>query len=182
MATRLDRAAREGAGVVALAALDRLGLAGRIAEVLETGTLLPQVAQGALAVECRADDDEIRSLLAAIDDPVAHRAVTAERSFLAALGGGCTLPVGALASPSGATVTAAGRRPLSSGSDGGPGEGTGLSLEGLLASRDGRILLRRTCRGEDPVELGRRVAADLLDHGGTMLDDWVPTPSGEAGR
>ena len=101
MATRLERAAGEGAGVVAVAALDRLGLTGQIAEVLETGTLLPQVAQGALAVECRADDDEVRRVLGAIDDAVAHRAVTAERAFLAALGGGCTLPVGALATPSG---------------------------------------------------------------------------------
>ena len=170
MATRLERAAREGAGVVAVAALERLGLMDRAAEVLQTGTLLPQVAQGALAVECRADDEETRELLRLIDDQVAHRAVTAERSFLAELGGGCTLPVGALASPSGAR--------------GGPEPGGAvvvpvtdadeLSLEGLLASRDGRILLRRRARGTDPAELGRRVAADLLAHGGTALDDWSP--------
>ena len=169
MASRLEKARKEGAGVVAVAALERLGLAAAVAEILETGILLPQVAQGALAVECRAGDDETRELLAAIDDGVAHRAVTAERAFLAALGGGCTLPVGALATPSGASVVPAGGH---RGTD--LDDDRELSLEGLLASRDGRILLRRTARGGDPVELGRRLAADLLDHGGSALDDWGP--------
>lgn len=183
MATRLERAAREGAGVVAVAALERLGLSRRIAEVLDTGRLLPQVAQGALAVECRADDAELLGTLGRIDDAVAHRAVTAERAFLAALGGGCTFPVGALARPSGFAgvvsgtlapgEVAAGERAAAdlAADDLAPGE---LILEGMLASRDGRILLRRCCRGDDPVELGRRTAADLLDHGGRVLDDWAP--------
>jgi hydroxymethylbilane synthase len=168
MATRLEKAEKEDAGVVAVAALERLGLRSRITEVLETGTLLPQVAQGALAVECREDDPETRALLAAIDDAVAHRAVRAERAFLASLGGGCTLPVGALASPSGAAA-------LTTAATTAPGE---ISLEGMLASRDGRVLLRRTATGSDPEELGRRVAGDLLDHGGLMLDDWDPVGEG----
>jgi hydroxymethylbilane synthase len=167
MATRLERAAREGAGVVAVAALDRLGLSDRIAEVLDTAVLLPQVAQGALAVECRADDTDLLSVLAAIDNPVAHRAVTAERAFLAALDGGCTFPVGALATPSGFA-----------GADAGESDSGELSLEGILASRDGRVVLRRSCVGDDPVELGRRLAGDLLDHGGRALDDWAPVGDG----
>ncbi len=143
------------------------------------------MGQGALAVECRADDDEAGRLLAAIDDPRAHRAVTAERSFLAELGGGCTLPVGALATPSGARPVGAGR--VGAAPAGHPGTAPGeLSLEGLLASRDGRILLRRQVRGTDPEELGRRLAADLLAHGGTALDDWSPFgdagPAGPSGR
>jgi hydroxymethylbilane synthase len=166
MATRLEKSRKVGAGVVAVAALDRLGLAGEMAEILDTGILLPQVAQGALAVECRADDVETRTLLEAIDDPVAHRAVRAERAFLAELGGGCSLPVGALATPSGAAVAGAG--------DGPAIDDDGFSLEGLLASRDGRTVLRRTATGSDPAELGRRLAADLLDHGGLGLDDWGP--------
>ena len=170
MATRLEKARQEGAGVVAVAALERSGRAGAMAEILSTGTLLPQVAQGALAVECRADHLETRALLEAIDDPVAHRAVTAERAFLAELGGGCTLPVGALASPSGASVAALGSV-VGDQSEVSDGE---LSLEGLLASRDGRIVLRRTASGSDPAELGRRLAAELLDHGGLGLDDWGP--------
>jgi hydroxymethylbilane synthase len=168
MARRLERSKVEGAGVVAVAALQRLGLESEIAEVLETGALLPQVAQGALAVECREDDSGTRALLAGIDDGVAHRAVTAERAFLAALGSGCSLPVGALASPSGFDGFDEGAgRPTAGGAG-------GLALEGMLASRDGRILLRRRLEGDDPVELGRRLAEDLLEHGGRALDDWAP--------
>jgi hydroxymethylbilane synthase len=161
MATRLERSRHEGAGVVAVAALVRLGLESEIAEILEPGTVLPQVGQGALAVECREDDTEVREMLGLIDDPVAHRAVAAERAFLAALGSGCSLPVGALGRPSGF---------------GGWSTETGdeLGLEGMVASRDGRIVLRRTARGTDPTELGARLAEDLLAHGGRALDDWAP--------
>jgi hydroxymethylbilane synthase len=168
MARRIERSRAEGAGVVAVAALERLGLGGEVAEVLGTGTVLPQVGQGALAVECREDDAATRELLAEIDDAAAMRAVTAERAFLAALGSGCSLPVGALARPSGA--------PAGRGDGGGDGNGSGanteLVLEGMLASRDGRILLRRSARGTDPVELGSRLAGELLARGGRVLDDW----------
>ncbi len=176
--------------MVAVAALERLGLSDQIAEVLDTGTMLPQVAQGALAVECRADDDEILGVLGGIDDPVARVAVAAERAFLAEMGGGCTLPVGALAAPSGFSGQMGLHGDSGSNGDSGsrvhsgfngaaatggrgrtaaPGE---LSLEGLLASRDGRILLRRRVSGSDPVDLGGRLASDLLDHGGRILDEW----------
>jgi hydroxymethylbilane synthase len=155
MATRIDRAREVGAGVLALAALERLGLTAHVAEVLDPRTLLPQVGQGALAVECRQDDHDLRGMLSAIDDAAAHVAVLAERAFLASLGGGCTLPLGALA------VLADG--------------GAELVLEGFLASRDGRILLRRRLTGplSDPGELGWRLAHVLLDEcGGRSLDDW----------
>ncbi len=156
MATRLERAREVGAGVLALAALERLDLTAHVAEVLDARTLLPQVGQGALAVECRAGDEAVLELLAAIDDPAAHGAVRAERSYLVALGGGCSLPLGALA------VT----------SD----DGEQLSIDGFLASRDGRILLRRCLQGpaSDPETLGRRLTAVLLDEcGGRSLDDWA---------
>ena len=171
MATRLRRGEEQGAAVVAVAALERLGLADRIVEILDPRLVLPQVAQGALAVECRGEDEEVRGLLAAVDEPVAHRAVAAERAFLAALGGGCSLPVGALAAPSGAPSPRT------------PPAGEGLALEGMLASGDGRILLRRRLDGDDPAELGRRLAQDLLAHGGMALEDWAPeawTPEGWA--
>ncbi|HMG28429.1 MAG TPA: hydroxymethylbilane synthase, partial [Acidimicrobiia bacterium] len=87
--TRLEKANAFDAVVVAAAALDRLGLADRIAERVDPSVVLPQVAQGALAVECRADDDETRDLLARVDDAGVRAAVTAERAFLAQLGGGC---------------------------------------------------------------------------------------------
>jgi len=118
--------------------------------------LLPQVGQGALAVECRQGDHAALELLAAVDDPVAHAAVRAERAFLAALGGGCTLPLGALAVP----VDSEAR----------------LAVEGFLASRDGRILLRHRVTGprSEPEALGTELSRVLLDdRGGRSLDDWA---------
>jgi hydroxymethylbilane synthase len=155
MATRLARAKAVGAGVLAMAALERLGLAAEVAEVLDADTMVPQVAQGALAIECRADDAWMLAALDAIDDVAAHRAVDGERSFLATLGGGCTLPLGAL-----------GR----STADG------GLVLSGMLASRDGHVLLRDSVSGDDPVAVGRALAERLLDAGGRSLDDFAGVP------
>lgn len=149
IATRLEKAEGFAAVVVAAAALDRLGMRARAAEVLAPETMLPQVGQGALAVECRADDDATIAVLAAIDDAAAHSAVRAERAFLAQLGGGCTLPCGALA---------------------GPATSGGLVLEALLASLDGRVVLRAQATGVDPEALGLEVARRLLDErGGAAL-------------
>src|SRR5207244_454712 len=97
--TRLAKADAFGAIVMAAAALERLGRRPAVAEVLDPSVLLPQVAQGALAVECREDDGETRAALAAIEHEPSRRAVDAERAFLAELGGGCDLPVGAYATP-----------------------------------------------------------------------------------
>jgi hydroxymethylbilane synthase len=162
MATRLERAHQVGAGVVAMAALERLGLAGQVAEVIDPRDMLPQVGQGALAVECRHDDHRLLDLLARIDDGAARAEVTAERAFLAALGGGCTLPLGALAVADG---------------DG------AVAIDGMIASRDGRVLLRRQVSGERPDEVGLRLAHVLLDDcGGRWLDDWAdPDPGTGAG-
>ena len=87
IATRLEKAAGFDAIVMAVAALTRLGLAEHIAEALDPSWFVPQVGQGAIAVECRADDSATVALLAAVDDAGTRRAVTAERSFLATLGG-----------------------------------------------------------------------------------------------
>ncbi|MFA5882404.1 MAG: hydroxymethylbilane synthase [Acidimicrobiia bacterium] len=146
--TRLEKAAGFDAVVVAAVALERLGLAGRIAERLDPAVMLPQVGQGAIAVECRADDDRVRALLAAVDDTHAHAAVAAERAFLAQLGGGCNLPCGALA-----------------------GEvAGGVEIEVLLASLDGRTVLRARASGADPEVVGVEAARRLLDeHGGRSL-------------
>ena len=143
--TRLQKRAELGydAIVVAYAALERLGLAGQAAEVLEPEVLLPQVAQGALAVECRAGDARTRERLDAIDDDVAHRTVDTERAFLAALGGGCDLPCGALARVDDAHGT--------------------IVLDALLASLDGHIVLRTRVAGDDARDVGATAAADLLD-------------------
>ena len=99
IATRLDRVPEGGTIVVAAAALHRLGLADRVTEILAVEVMLPQVGQGAIAVECRAGDAATLSALQLIDDADVRIAVTAERAFLARLGGGCDLPVGAYAQP-----------------------------------------------------------------------------------
>jgi len=141
--TRVRKRVDEGhdAVVVALAALERLGLSEEATEVLDPSVLLPQAAQGALGVECRADDDRTRARLEAIDDAAAHTAVRAERAYLAELGGGCTLPCGALA-----TV-----------------DGVEVDLEALLAAPDGHIVLRTRVVGSDPEAVGAAAALDLLD-------------------
>lgn len=143
--TRLAKAADHDAIVVAAVALERLGLAGRIAEILSTSAMVPQVGQGALAIECRDDDHDTRTRLASIEHAPSRRAVDAERAFLAELGGDCDLPAGAHG------VVAAG--------------GT-IRLDGLLASLDGRVVLRHRAAGHDPAMLGREVARHLLDKAG----------------
>jgi len=143
--TRLRKREEEGhdAVVVAVAALDRLGLREHATEVLDPSVLLPQAAQGALGVECRSDDTRATSRLAAIDDRAAHLAVRAERAYLAELGGGCSLPCGALAHVH---------------------ESTGeIVLDALLAAADGHIVLRTRVTGSDPAEVGAIAAQDLLD-------------------
>ena len=102
--TRLAKAAHYDAVVMAKAALDRLGEHPPVVDVLGCQIMVPQVGQGALAVECREDDQRVRSLLAAIQDPLTRRLVDAERAFLATLGGDCTLPAGAHAHIQGDTL------------------------------------------------------------------------------
>ncbi len=150
--TRVARSREFAAVVVAYCALQRLGLDDRVAQVLDPSTLVPQVAQGALAVECRADDARALELLGAVDDRRAHRAVDAERAFLAELGGGCNLPCGALATDR---------------DDG------GLAMRALVASLDGRVVLRAEVSGDDPRALGVEAARRLvLESGGSaLLDD-----------
>jgi hydroxymethylbilane synthase len=158
IATRLRKRGELGydAVVVAVAALLRLGLDDEISEVLPPSVLLPQVAQGALAAECRVDDRATHDRLCAIDDAHAHRAVDTERAFLDALGGGCTLPCGALA-----TLAADGS----------------LTLDALLASLDGHVVLRTSVTGTDPATVGRSAARELVEgNGGVLLLEPAATP------
>jgi hydroxymethylbilane synthase len=136
--------------VLALAGLQRLGLDGeRPLDVLGADVMVPQVAQGTLAVECRADDDATRELLAPLDDAPTRLVFRAERAFLAALGGDCYLPAGAYA-----RLGAGGR----------------LELEALIASPDGHVVLRHRVQGDPdgdaPEALGAEAAAFLLDAAG----------------
>ncbi len=93
--TRLTKVPEGGAILVAQAALERLGRTDRAAQVLSVEQMVPQVGQGALAVECRGDDDRARDRLAKIESSIDRGFVDLERAFLAELGGGCDLPVGA---------------------------------------------------------------------------------------
>ncbi|MBI4885250.1 MAG: hydroxymethylbilane synthase [Actinobacteria bacterium] len=96
--TRLGKVPPDGSLVMAVTALQVLGLTDRIAEILPLDPFVPSPGQGCVAVECRAGDDRVAELLAGIDHPATRSAVEAERAFLAELGSGCTLPVGAHAS------------------------------------------------------------------------------------
>ncbi|MCI0643195.1 MAG: hydroxymethylbilane synthase [Gemmataceae bacterium] len=97
--TRLRKLAEQelDATILAQAGLVRLGLQERIREILDANWMLPAVGQGALALECRFDDDAATATLQKIDDPNTHAAVLAERAFLRQLGGGCQVPIGAAA-------------------------------------------------------------------------------------
>jgi hydroxymethylbilane synthase len=132
--------------VLAFAGVERLGLARTVSEFL---TFLPAPGQGALAVQCRSDDADTLAVLATIDDKLVRLAVTAERSFLRGLGGGCTAPVAAFASISGEL----------------------LHMEGLVARVDGTISV--TVSGNAPVSdaelLGARLATEALEAGAARL-------------
>jgi hydroxymethylbilane synthase len=132
--------------VVAVAAMERLGWMHRLSDVVDPMLLLPQAGQGAIAVQCCADDAATRALLSAIDDAPSHHCLLAERAVLARLGGSCTVPVGAWAIPD--------------GPDG------ALTVHGLVASGDGRTLVRARRNGSDPEALGVEVAHALLVEGG----------------
>ena len=161
MATRIARSERDDvdAVVVAAVALHRLGLADRLTDVLPATLMVPQVAQGALAVECRSDDAALRELLAGIEHAASRRAVDAERAFLSELGGDCTLPAGAHA-----TI-------LPTDDDAGPAASAGpvasgvLSIRGILGAdpdAHGRVRVAHAVEvGSDPDAVGRTLAVRL---------------------
>jgi hydroxymethylbilane synthase len=134
--------------VLAVAGLNRLGLTEHVSQLLPTDMFLPAPGQGALAVQCREDDDEARALLALIDDAGVRDEVDAERAFLSALGGGCSLPVGALARSA---------------------EGGALELHGFVGALNGGESIRVSSHGEDPLELGRTLAEEAFSLGAREL-------------
>ena len=144
------RKVREGefdAVVLAAAGIRRLGLADAVTEWLSEDTMLPAPGQGALAVQCRAGDEPVLALLAAIDDPGTRAATTAERAFLRALGAGCTAPVGAYAEAV---------------------DPERVRVEALVAAPDGREVVRVAGEGE-PEELGERLAREALAAGADRI-------------
>ena len=135
--------------ILAGAGLTRLGLAGRANEWLERTSWLPAPGQGALGIVTRTEDAETRQLVAALNDPDSFAAVTAERTFLEALGGGCQVPIGALGVP----------------------YGESLRMWGLVASPDGRRVVRGDLTGSltDPQALGNKLADLLRERGAAAI-------------
>jgi hydroxymethylbilane synthase len=139
--------------VLARAGLSRLGRLGAVTETLDPLQVLPAPAQGALAVECRTDDERTRQVLAALDDAATRACVVAERTTLAALEAGCSAPVAAYAE-------------LAEGED-----GPELFLRASVTALDGSDGVRGSTTGP-PTEaerLGRELAAELLDRGAAEL-------------
>ena len=154
MATRLGIVGRDGvdAVVAAAAALDRLGQSDLISERLDPEWFVPQVGQGALALETRVDDLATHQLLAGLNDAVAMTALLAERAFLRELGSGCSIPAGAHARVDGDTVTA----------------------RGVMLAVDGSRSVRAEVTGTDPQRVGEDLAHLLRDElGGAALPGWT---------
>jgi hydroxymethylbilane synthase len=140
--------------VLALAGLRRLGRTQEISEIIDPIQMLPAPAQGALAIECRADDDAVLASLAGLDHGDSRAAVAAERALLAALEAGCTAPVGALGV-------------VAEGDDG----ALELFLRASVTALDGSDAVRDSITGSlaDPAALGRQLAADLLANGASTM-------------
>jgi len=154
--TRLGRIAsgEVDAVLLAYAGLARLGRLDAVTQVFEPDEMLPAPGQGALAVECHADNSDLAALLARLDDPVSHLATDAERGVLAALQAGCSAPIGAYAAPTAAPA----------GSPGAAGEGPArLRLSAVVVSADGTVAVRACATGPaaEAARLGQEVADEL---------------------
>ncbi len=145
--------------ILALAGIRRLGWENRVTQVLSSDICLPAAAQGALGVQIRSDDKEMAVTALSLDHGLTHTAVLAERAFLGRVGGGCHVPVGALAEVKGAEI----------------------HLKGVIASLDGSELLRGEEVGPMPSggEIGLRLGERLLSQGGgAILEEARREPDG----
>jgi hydroxymethylbilane synthase len=156
--------------VLAAAGLSRIGRIDEVTDFLSVDTVLPAPGQGALAIECAADNADLIAALAELDDPLTRAAVTAERSLLAALEAGCSAPVGALAD----------LPPLSAPLERGDPHADGqivkeMRLRGVVGTPDGETLVQLSTTGPVPethdqaMALGRELAAEMLAKGAAGL-------------
>jgi hydroxymethylbilane synthase len=154
--TRLRKLDEGQAAAILLAAagLDRLEKTEWIRERLEPEVVCPSAGQGALGIEIRANDPRMADVVAFLDDPATRFAVTAERVALAALGGGCQVPIGVHC------------RPVSGG---------GYEILGVVADPEGSRVLRSFALGDNADRLGRAVADDLLHQGAGELFQGIGT-------
>jgi hydroxymethylbilane synthase len=139
--------------IVAAAGMKRMGFVQRITQFLPVELMLPAVGQGALGLEVRAGDNELKKNLVKINHAPTYTEITAERSFLHHLGGGCRLPIAAL----------------------GKLEGDKLSLEGLVAAPQGSGIIRDKVQGSvfEAEELGKKLAEIILERGGKKFLELV---------
>lgn len=146
--TRLRKAMDDqyDAIILAGAGLTRLGLDKHVTEWIPLDVMLPAPGQGALAIQCRADDQTTLDLLAALEDVPTRKAVTAERAFLSGLGGGCSVPVAAYASVD-----------------------NQINLTGLVASPDGKQIIKVGGQGYDANQLGRELAQQAIAQGASEI-------------
>ncbi|WP_328495707.1 hydroxymethylbilane synthase [Streptomyces sp. NBC_00414] len=144
--------------VLAAAGLQRVGRTDEVTDFLPVDTILPAPGQGALAIECAADNADLVAALAELDDPYTRAAVTAERSLLAALEAGCSAPVGAFAD-----LLADGQIVKE------------MRLRGVVGTTDGSTLVQLSTTGPVPethdqaMALGRELAAEMLAKGAAGL-------------
>ena len=135
--------------ILAAAGLERLGHGDRIKDVIPSDVCLPAVGQGALAIECRTDDAEVRQMLDFLNDMPTVYATNAERAFLGLLEGGCQVPIGVHADV----------------------EGDKIKIEAIIAALDGSTVLRDTVEGpaSDAVALGQALGRKMLANGGQEI-------------
>jgi len=146
--TRLRKAldGQYDAIILAGAGLTRLGLDSHVTEWLSLDAMLPAPGQGALAIQCRADDQTTLDLLASLEDDSTRKCVTAERAFLQGLGGGCAVPVAAYAEVNSLQSSL-------------------ISLTGLVISEAGRKAVKVTGQGTAPIHLGSELAQKAIQQG-----------------
>ncbi len=144
--------------VLAAAGMKRLGFAGRISSPIPPADCVPAPGQGIVAIEIRSDDRDTRGRLQPINDGMAGIALAAERALVAALGGGCQLPLGAIALPANGD----------------------LDMHAIVSSVDGRRSIRRQARGpaSEPARLGQQLAETLASAGAMALLDEVRNAQG----
>ncbi|MEK6750826.1 MAG: hydroxymethylbilane synthase [Chloroflexota bacterium] len=149
--TRLRKAldGQYDAIILAGAGLTRLGLDSHVTEWLSLDVMLPAPGQGALAIQCRADDEVTLTLLSKLEDQATRKAVTAERAFLQGLGGGCAVPVAAYATNS--------------------DQSSVISLMGLVISEDGKKVVKVADEGTDALVLGNELAQKAINNGADQI-------------
>lgn len=149
--TRLGKMRDQGLDgvVLAYAGLKRLNMEDQVREIISMSICMPAVGQGALGIQVRKEDDEVINLVSFLNHGPTARAVTAERAMLKTLGGGCQVPIGAFAEL----------------------KGTEIRLSGMVASTDGKFLLKDSLAGplSQAAFIGRHLARRLLKKGADKI-------------